>query len=149
MGRNTVPEVKPPAPSSGAGDVPEGNQSPSYRPSPSAFLAGAPSPQPSLLREAGGGPDVPAATPPSGLSGAWPAEKCEGVEEVELEEESEGVKGRGLGGRNGRPCVLTSRRPYILDSAAISAFRSCEAKLSRYASYCVRYAFRPCRNEAP
>ncbi|EDM09427.1 rCG46206, isoform CRA_a [Rattus norvegicus] len=40
-------------------------------------------------------------------------------------------KGRGLDGRNGRSCVLTSRRPYILDSATISAFRSCEAKLSR------------------
>lgn len=47
MGRNTVPEVKPPSPpSSGAGGVPEGNQSPSRRPSPSAFLTGAPSPQP-------------------------------------------------------------------------------------------------------
>lgn len=92
MGRNTVPEVKPPAPSSGAGDVPEGNQSPSHRPSPSAFLAGAPSPQPLLLREAEGGPNVPAATPPSRLSGAWPEGKFEGVKEVGLEEESEGVQ---------------------------------------------------------
>lgn len=32
MGRNTVPEVKPPTPSPGAGDVPEGNHSPLYRP---------------------------------------------------------------------------------------------------------------------
>lgn len=97
MGRNTVPEVKPPAPSSGAGDVPEGNQSPSHRPSPSSFLAGAPSSQPSLLREAGGGPDVPEATPPFRLSGAWPAEKYEGGKEVGLEEESEGVQRAGLG----------------------------------------------------
>lgn len=81
MGRNTVPEVKPPAPSSAASDVPEGNQSPSPRPSPSTFLAGAPSPQPVLLREAEGGPIVPAATPPSGLSGAWPEGKFCGPEE--------------------------------------------------------------------
>lgn len=91
MGRNTVPEVKTPAPSSGAGDVPEGNQSPSRRPSPGAFLVGAPSPQPFHLREAEGGPDVPAATPPSRFSGAWPTGKLEGVKEVGLEEESEGV----------------------------------------------------------
>lgn len=61
-------------------------------PLPPAFLAGAPSPQPLLLREAEGGPNVPAATPPSRLSGAWPEGKFEGVKEVGLEEESEGVQ---------------------------------------------------------
>lgn len=50
MGRNG-PEHRPGSetprpPSSGAGGVPEGNQSPSRRPSPSTFLSGAPSPQP-------------------------------------------------------------------------------------------------------
>lgn len=55
MGRNTVPEVKTPAPSPGAGDVPEGNHSPSYHPlspSPSAFRPRAPSP---LLSSSSGG----------------------------------------------------------------------------------------------
>lgn len=56
MGRNPVPEVKPPAPSPAAGDVPEGNQSPARRrpprPSPAAR---APSPLRFLLRRAAGG----------------------------------------------------------------------------------------------
>lgn len=50
MGRNTVPEVKPPTPSHGAGDVPEGNHSALHRPpspTPRAFLASRP--LPSLL----------------------------------------------------------------------------------------------------
>lgn len=34
MGRNTVPEVKPPTPFPGAGYVPEGNHSPLHRPPP-------------------------------------------------------------------------------------------------------------------
>ena len=47
MGRNTVPEVKPPTPSPGAGDVPEGNRSPLHRPpspSPALSVPRAPSP---------------------------------------------------------------------------------------------------------
>lgn len=131
MGRNTVPEVKPPAPSSGAGDVPEGNQSPSDRPSPGAFLTGAPSPQPLLLREAEARLDAPAATPPSGRCGAGSAGELEGGKEVGLEEES-AAQGRDLSGRRGGPCVVTSRRVYILGSAAISAFPRCEPRCRRY-----------------
>lgn len=92
MGRNTVPEVKPPAPLLRSGRR-AGRKSVTLppRPSPSAVLVGAPSPQPSLLREAEGGPNVPAATPPPRLSGAWPEGRFGGVKEVGLEEEYEGV----------------------------------------------------------
>ncbi|XP_076403932.1 uncharacterized protein LOC102912131 [Peromyscus maniculatus bairdii] len=99
-------------------------------PLPGAFLTGAPSPQPLLLREAEAGLDAPAATPPSGRCGAGPAGELEGGKEVGLEEES-AAQGRDLSGRSGGPCVVTSRRVYILGAAAISAFPRCEPRCGR------------------
>lgn len=54
-------------------------------------------------------------------------------------------EGRDLSIRRGPLCVLTSRRPYILDSAAISVFRSCTGEQSRYGSLWKCNGFWPCR----
>ncbi|XP_036297846.1 uncharacterized protein LOC118721213 [Pipistrellus kuhlii] len=118
MGRNTVPEVKTPAPSPGAGDVPEGNHSPFYRPlspSPSAFRPRAPSPLPSSSS--------------AGLEGGssasrrpwWPRPQVEGVEpkagpeartKAWLEEETKGEELKSTQAGKVRHDV-TERNPYV------------------------------------
>nr|XP_012620547.1 uncharacterized protein LOC105871650 isoform X2 [Microcebus murinus] len=61
MGRNTVPEVKPPTPSPRAGDVPEGNHSLLHHPpfpSPQRFPCLAPPPLSALPPLLGGGREL-------------------------------------------------------------------------------------------
>lgn len=91
MGRNTVPEVKPPAPSSRAGDVPEGNQSPSPAPPPALSLHEPPPLSLDCSRRRRAGLPCPRQLRPPGSQGRGQREIFEGVKEVGPEEESEGV----------------------------------------------------------
>lgn len=104
MGRNTVPEVKPPNPP----PRPElaacrKEISHPHPPLPQRFPDG--SPLPSTLTPQGGRgrPDVIAGTPPSRPWRAGPAAGLEGGKEVGLEEESEGLGGTSVDARCGRP----------------------------------------------
>jgi hypothetical protein len=121
MGRNTVPEVKPPAPSPGAGGVPEGNHSPYTAtpppPPPPVLSVLAPPPLSALPPRSGGGREsierrAVVAPPTMARLGGTEKAGLEGGKKVGLEEE-ELEKGRGRGVRRRGACVMMSREELL------------------------------------
>lgn len=118
MGLNTVPEVKTPAPSPGAGDVPEGNHSPFYRPlspSPSAFRPRAPSPLPSSSSaglEGGSSASLRPWWPRPQVEGVGPKAGPEARTKAWLEEETKGEELKSTQAGEVRHDV-TERNPYV------------------------------------